>query len=118
MASTKFVSQMSDGEIGRLLWDAVGVDGDALVAVDVDRREEGEALGATVRYTTRLDGDDEDSTLSDYYEVDDYDIEPYDWGGSAAAECLRWRRALLDRFGEGYALRYLVGMLEEVAEGE
>lgn len=116
MGSTQYLARVSDEDVARMLWDAVGVEGDTLVGVDVDRS--GDAVSATVRYETRLDGEDDDTLLSDYYELDDYDIDPYDWGGSTAGVCLAWRKAMLGRFGEGYALRYLVGMLEEAVEGE
>ena len=114
MASTKFVARVQDAELIRKFFDIVGVEGDRLIEATVNRSHDGYSpFNVTVSYETRLDGEDEDSTLSDYYEVDDYDIVPFDWGGDTSEINLEWRRWMFGQFGEEYAEWYLLGRLEE-----
>jgi hypothetical protein len=60
----------------------VGADGDRFVSGEVSRsngvRDNGDPYNVYITFETRLDGEDEDATLTDTYEVDDYDIVPFD----------------------------------------
>lgn len=120
MASTKFIKGIGDEELIARVWDIVKGGADEFVEGQVTRGEgdTGHPYNVYLTYTTRLDGEEEDSTLTDTYDVDDYDIEPFDWGGGDAITRIRllWRKDMFDRFGEDYANRYLFGMLEEALE--
>ena len=113
MASTKFIRTLGDEELVKGLFDVVGTEADRLVGSDVDRGGDREPFNVWLTYGTRFDGEDEDSTLTDSYEVDDYDIVPFDWGGDTSEIVLRWRKWLFARFGAEYAEWYLVGQLEK-----
>ena len=104
MASTKFLGRIGDEELRERFFGIVMGEGDRLVDMDISRSHDGYSpYDVTVTYETRLDGDDEDSTLTDTYEVDDYNITPFDWGGDTSGITLAWRRWMLGMFGEEYA---------------
>jgi len=119
MASTKFIKAIADEELIKVLFDAVKADGDEFVEGEVLRSdatcERGNPYNVYVTFKTRFDGEDEESTLTDTYEVDDYDVVPFDWGG--AEDTIRakvaWRKALFNRYGTEYAVHHLFGALEE-----
>lgn len=118
MGSTKFISLLGDETLAERLFDVVKADGDRLVETTVDRSDDGHTpFNVTLTYETRLDGEDEDSTLQDTYEVDDYDIVPFDWGGDTTGIILAWRRWLFGMFGDEYATWHLLGHLEQVVDG-
>lgn len=112
MASTKLINMISDEELSRLVWAIVEGEGDKLDGYEITR-DAGNAVGMTFRYRTRLDDEDEDSFLNDYYEIDDYDIDPWDWGGDTTKITKMWRTMMLAKFGTAYALDYLFQGLGE-----
>lgn len=117
MASTKFISKVQDDELTGHLFDAVKADEDRLIKATVDRSTDGHSpFNVMLEFETRFDGEDEDSILQDTYEVDDYDVVPFDWGGSTSEAVLAWRRWLFGKFGAEYAEWHLVGHLAETAE--
>lgn len=119
MGSTKFVSRIKDEEVVERLFDIVGTDGDRFVEARVDRSDDGYTpFNVMLTYETRLDGEDEDSVLQDTYEVDDYDIVPFDWGGDTSGILLAWRRWMLGLFGDEYAKWHLLGHLEQAVKGK
>ena len=119
MASTKFIKAIGDEELVKMVFDAVKAEGDEFMEGEVVRSdgtcERGNPYNVYVTFKTRFDGEDEDSTLTDTYEVDDYDVTPFDWGGAEdVIRCkVAWRKGLFDRYGTEYAVYHLFGALEE-----
>ena len=119
MSSTRFIGGIGDEELVGIVWGLVAGEGDSLVEGQVSRgdADAGQPYDVCLTYSTRLDGEDEDSVLTDTYEVDDYDIVPFDWGGDTSRILLAWRRLMLGRFGDEYATWHLLGRLEQAVEG-
>lgn len=121
MASTRFIATIGDDELSALVWEKVKGEGDELQEATLhrgDKANRGVPYDISFEYKTRLDGEDEDSWLTDTYEVDDYSIDPFDWGGSDAITRIQhgWRKELYGRFGQEYAEWFLFGELEETME--
>lgn len=114
MGSTKFINQIADEELTRALFGAVSCEGDHLVSVELERsRNEYSPFNVTFTYETILDGEDETSILEDTYEVDDYNVTPFDWGGDTTGLNVTWRKWLFGKFGNEYAIWHLFGMMED-----
>lgn len=108
--SLRFLSELGEDVVGGILWAVVAGDGDELVSVDVDASVDPWILYVTMTAPLDLGDGVERCELCDWYEIDDFDVRPFDWAGGADVTS-RWRRSMYERFGAEYAEAYLFGEL-------
>ena len=110
MNNIKFLSKLNDKEIINILALATKTPTEEINDYKIEKTED-RTLNITIDTCTILDDEDEETILSDYYELTDYTIDPYDYytPPKDMIEMLQTYRSLLyQKFGKEYALAYLM----------
>lgn len=105
----KYLTQLSEEEIKKLI---TFYTGDAeIIEFSVETDTNSVYVDCLIRICIEPDG--EMVTCNDRYELNDYNVAVYDWGGNES-ECLyNYRKWLLQRFGPQYAEDYLLCRLHK-----
>jgi len=104
---SKFAEKLGKDRLAEIIGRLVVSSGDELISVEVDGDGGDDAFDVRVRFRTVLDGEDEPTELEDFYVVNDYDIEVYDWAGGADKLVSAYRKEMYREYGVAYAYVYL-----------
>lgn len=105
MSYTRYLNKLTDSRIIKLICLSANINHEEITHYKIHRQDN--CLQVTLYENVIFDGETEETNISDYFEIDDFSVTPYDYAGDKK-ESFRWRLWMYQLFGHQYALDYLL----------
>lgn len=105
MSYTNYLNKLSDRRLIRLICLTTDTYPEEVIDFHIERTSD--TINVTLTENVIFDNETEESVISDYFEITDFSITPYDYAGDQN-ESIRWRTWMYQLFGRQYAIDYML----------